>query len=250
MSNVIQFPVIAGVQISTDDQGRFNLNLLHKASGLGKHKAPNKWLENKSAQELIQELEFQTPDSGSALKVNNGGSNPGTFAHELLAISYAGWISPSFQLQVNQVFLDYRSGNLDKNPAKLSRLEILQIAMKAEEENQRLLAEVQVMKPKVEALDRISTSDGSLCVTDAAKALQMRPKDLFQWLNANNWIYRRAGNGHWIGHSDKLKQGCIEHKVSVVSRSDGSEKTTEQVRITPKGLTKLSERLSATENAA
>ena len=43
MSNNI--PVIAGVEIVNDDHGRLNLNALHKASGLGKHKAPNKWLE-------------------------------------------------------------------------------------------------------------------------------------------------------------------------------------------------------------
>ncbi|MGT3291634.1 KilA-N domain-containing protein, partial [Yersinia enterocolitica] len=34
------------------------------------------------------------------------GVNQGTFAHELLAIEYAGWISPAFRLQVNQTFLD------------------------------------------------------------------------------------------------------------------------------------------------
>lgn len=238
MNNVIQLPIIAGVQISTDDEGRFNLNLLHKASGLGKHKSPNKWLEGKQVNELIKELESQTPNSGSAINVKNGGVSPGTFAHELLAISYAGWISPSFQLQVNQVFLNFRSGS-SNNPAKLSRIEILQLAMKAEEENQKLLAQVEVMKPKVEALDRISTSDGSLCITDAAKDLQTRPKDLFAWLNQNKWIYKRAGCSHWVAYQDKIQTGRLEHKVTVVSRSDGSEKTTEQVRITPKGLAYL-----------
>ena len=39
----------------------------------------------------------------------NGGTQQGTFAHELLSISYAGWISPRYQLQVNQVFLDYKN---------------------------------------------------------------------------------------------------------------------------------------------
>lgn len=85
-------PVICGVEITTDTEGRFNLNALHKASGTGKHKAPNKWLETKQAKELIAELEdnllkkFQTPNSGSAQKVINvinGGNSPGTFAHDL-----------------------------------------------------------------------------------------------------------------------------------------------------------------------
>lgn len=53
---------------------------------------------------------------------------------------------------------------------------------------------------KEEALDRISTADGSMCVTDAAKALQMRPKDLFSWLSQNGWIYKRTGAAHYLGY--------------------------------------------------
>ncbi|ENZ1875423.1 hypothetical protein ACGGXQ_002104 [Salmonella enterica] len=32
-ANAENLPVIAGVEITTDDAGRFNLNALHKASG-------------------------------------------------------------------------------------------------------------------------------------------------------------------------------------------------------------------------
>ena len=62
---------------------------------------------------MIAELEAQQTDTGisvSLLNVLKGVKMQGTFAHELLAISYAGWISPAFQLKVNQVFLDYRTG--------------------------------------------------------------------------------------------------------------------------------------------
>ncbi|MFS1538882.1 MAG: phage antirepressor KilAC domain-containing protein [Candidatus Phlomobacter fragariae] len=43
-----------------------------------------------------------------------------------------------------------------------------------------------------------------------------------------------------MGYQDRIKQDLIEHKVTVVARNDGSKKLTEQVRITPKGLGKLS----------
>lgn len=119
-----ELPVVVGVEIPLDEYGRYNMNTLHKSSGEGKHKSPNKWLENKHTQELIAELEakllknIQTPNSGSARKVINvvnGGSNPGTYAHELIAISYAGWIRPDFQLDVNQAFIDYRAGKVEIN---------------------------------------------------------------------------------------------------------------------------------------
>lgn len=114
MSNATQFPVIAGIEIHTDEEGRFNLNALHRASGLAAHKRPNEWLRSKQVQELVSELESQNGNSRSAQKsinVVNGGTQQGTFADQLLAISYAGWISPRFQLQVNQVFLDYKKSS-------------------------------------------------------------------------------------------------------------------------------------------
>lgn len=99
--------------------------------------------------------------------------------------------------------------------------------------------QVKELLPSQEALQRIAEADGSLCITDAAKALQMRPKDLFEWLRQNGWIYRRPGSGHDLGYQSKTTSGLLEHKVTTVLRADGSEKVTEQVRVTPKGLTKL-----------
>lgn len=96
--------------------------------------------------------------------------------------------------------------------------------------------------PKVAALDRIATADGSMCVTDAAKHLQIRPLDLFRHMNTHKWIYRRpGGNRSWIAYQEYIQRGYLEHKVTTISKSDGSEKMSEQVRVTPKGITKLSE---------
>lgn len=103
--------------------------------------------------------------------------------------------------------------------------------------------QVEVMQPTVEAFDRIATADGSLCLTDTAKALQLRPKDLISWLNQKQWIYKRTGSAHYLGYQEKVQSGYLEHKVTEITRGDGSAKITEQVRVTPKGLTKLSKLL-------
>jgi len=116
--------------------------------------------------------------------------------------------------------------------------EALRLAAEAIEERDKL-------KPKAEALDRIATSDGGMCVTNAAKDLQIKPKELFSWLRAYRWIYKRAGGKNWTAYQDKLQARVLEHKVTTVERPDGSEKTVEQVLITPKGLAKLSKLLNA-----
>jgi phage antirepressor YoqD-like protein len=101
-----------------------------------------------------------------------------------------------------------------------------------------LEVQVSTLAPKAEALDRIATTGGSLCITDAAKTLQVPPRELFRYLRSNGWVYSRAG-GSEIGYQEHINAGRLEHKTTTVSRSDGSEKTVTQVRITPKGLTGL-----------
>ncbi|WP_010323031.1 KilA-N domain-containing protein [Marinobacterium stanieri] len=115
MSNVIKFPVIAGIEITTDEYGRFNLNALHRASGGEKRKGPSYWLNSEGTTALIEALERKLTDTGfpvSPISVKKGGRRQGTFVHELLAVSYAGWIGPEFQLEVNQTFIDYKTGKL------------------------------------------------------------------------------------------------------------------------------------------
>jgi phage anti-repressor protein/phage antirepressor YoqD-like protein len=96
------------------------------------------------------------------------------------------------------------------------------------------------LAPKAAAADRImTTADGTMNVTMAAKTLQVQPKALFTWLSAHRWIYRRAGGSSWVAYQDKIQQGLLQHKITTVERSDGSEKVVEQVLVTAKGLAKL-----------
>ena len=105
-----------------------------------------------------------------------------------------------------------------------------------EEKNKELTADS-------EALNRIAKADGSLCITDAAKTLQIRPKNLFTWLQRHGWIYKRIGCAHYCAYQDKLNKGLMEHKSTTVLRSDGTEKVTPQARVTPEGLEKLAKLL-------
>lgn len=106
-------PVIAGVEIATDKHGRFNLNALHRASGEGDAKRPGNWLRLDGTKALIAALKDQCSDLSTApIRTVNGGAAPGTFADELLAVDYAGWISPEFRLDVHRVFIAYRRGAL------------------------------------------------------------------------------------------------------------------------------------------
>ncbi len=97
--------------------------------------------------------------------------------------------------------------------------------------------------PKVQAFDRIATSDGSLCITDAAKTLQVQPRQLTKVLQEKHWVYRRPMGTGWLAYQDRIQAGLLEHKVTTGERGDGHEWSNTQVRITAKGLTKLAESL-------
>ena len=97
------------------------------------------------------------------------------------------------------------------------------------------------LEPKAAALDRLTDARGSLCITDAAKALDVPPRRLFAWMEATSWIYRRGDGGHWIGFQAKLDAKLIEHKGQRIEVRGRPDKWVEQVLVTPKGLARLAE---------
>lgn len=102
-----------------------------------------------------------------------------------------------------------------------------------------LEAKVAEQEPKVQAMLRLEGADGSLCITNAAKALNVRPKDLFSHLQANKWIYKRPGTSVWIGYQDKIQAGLIEMSEYLQTKPDGTETVRVQAKVTAKGLAKL-----------
>lgn len=130
------------------------------------------------------------------------------------------------------------------DPATLMNL--LTIHAEQNLESQKVIAEqaqtIESQGETVQAFDRIAKSEGSMCITDAAKTLQIPPRELFAFMKQNGWIYSRPGTS-WLGYQSKINVGYLEHKVTDVRRDDGTSKTTTQVRVTPKGLAKLSKDL-------
>lgn len=204
--NEIAAPVICGVEITTDAEGRFNLNALHKASGGEKKNGPAYWVTLDSTTQLIAELEKQT--TGITV-VKKEGRYGGTFAHELLAIEYAGWISPAFRLQVNQTFLDYRTGKLTP-PAEHSpsyqliqsqqrQIELLEELLIRERENSQLRAKLEeknnyhkpltnqdLLRERDELAERLGQSR-NYATLDAVERKMGRE---YQWHWLRNWCLR------------------------------------------------------------
>jgi phage antirepressor YoqD-like protein len=105
--------------------------------------------------------------------------------------------------------------------------------------------QLDIVQPKAQALDRITNfTNGAICVTNAAKTLQMSPKRLFEWLLVNKWIYRRdGGTSKYAAFQSKIQSGYLQHKIVEFVRSSGYVDHTEQVLVTAKGVAKLATEL-------
>lgn len=149
-------------------------------------------------------------------------------------------LSPEYTAAIVDRWQELESQQAPK-PAELSRMDILQLALDAEHGRIKAEAALAIAAPKAQALDRIAGADGSLCLRDAAKQLQVKPKHFNLWLQANKWIYKRAGCSNYIGYQDRIQSGLIEHKASIVIDGAGNERMRDQARITAKGIARLAE---------
>jgi phage antirepressor YoqD-like protein len=123
--------------------------------------------------------------------------------------------------------------------------EALQVAADQAKESQRLLGVIELQAPKVAAIQRLAAAEGAICITDAAKQLGIAPSKLFDWLQANRWIYRRGGSTRWIAMQPRIQAGYLKHKVTALKADSetGIERAAFQPLVTPKGLTRLAQAL-------
>lgn len=102
--------------------------------------------------------------------------------------------------------------------------------------------QIAVMKPQVEALHHFAVGPGethSLCVTDAAKHLKVKPSVLTVWLTSARWAYKRTEDSRLVGFQARIDSGHLTHKYLQYESKTGVTKHAPQVRITQKGIARI-----------
>ncbi|KTC60162.1 DNA-binding protein [Pseudomonas savastanoi] len=124
--------------------------------------------------------------------------------------------------------------------------EALRLAADQVEQNRVLQGVIDKQAPKVAALNRLASTAGSVCITDAAKHLGLGPLKLISWLSGNRWIYRRTSFANWSAFQPRLSAGLLEHKLVRIPNKESEElKVVEQVMVTRRGLVVLAEKIGA-----
>ena len=135
------------------------------------------------------------------------------------------------------------------DPAAAARAWADQVEARERESVRAAQLEQQVaeLAPAAAGLELIANADGTMCVTDAAKTLQMQPYKLRDVLLEMKWMYRRQGKSGYVAYQPTIHAGYLVHKVAKYQDPEtGETKSNAQVLVTRKGLAKLAKLLSET----
>lgn len=151
-------------------------------------------------------------------------------------------LSPEFTARLVDRWQELEAEQKAPAPRELTRMDLLKMAMEAEQERLLLAAKVEEMQPTVAAYDRLTDATNTVTMTDAAKQLKIKPSQLVEWMVAHKWIYKLGGAKSWMAYQDRIDSGCMMHKTTTVER-DGETSIYSQARVTAKGLATISKHI-------
>lgn len=116
-------------------------------------------------------------------------------------------------------------------------------------------ARVAELEAPAAAWNSLANADGDYTVSDAAKILARdgiatgRDK-LYAWLEQQRWIFRRGGR--WQAYQTAVNAGLLVERINPFTdpRTQEQRLAAPQIRVTPKGLERLRQRLSEQRSLA
>ncbi|WP_375652169.1 antA/AntB antirepressor family protein [Bartonella sp. LB28NMGDW] len=110
-------------------------------------------------------------------------------------------------------------------------------------ENERKDIIIEDLKPKAMALESLQRSDGLFGLTEAAKVLEMQPKQFILFLQKKGWVYRRTFGDRLLPYQDKIQKGLMDCPTITLQTASGIEKVIPCAKITAKGIGMLSQEI-------
>jgi hypothetical protein len=128
-----------GNPVSFMTEGGIMVNATEMAKPFGNTKSPKLWLRNDQAKEFIDELtKVRICTLDNLVQVNHGGTNPGTWMHEDVAMEFARWLSPRFGIWCNDRIKELLTkGQVELNPAQAVMISVEQRISNLEKKQQK-----------------------------------------------------------------------------------------------------------------
>ena len=131
-------------------------------------------------------------------------------------------------------------------PVELSRMDLIQLALAAEQENQALKDHVAVLEPKAQVMDVIADTVNTYSIRDSAKTIGVQESKLIDFMLKKHWVYRENSRHRRLcAYAQRVEQKVMINKVSQVVACHEGDKVFTQARITAYGLTRLTALVAA-----
>lgn len=118
--------IVNGVSVRVDSDGRYSLNDLHAAAVLKgeatESQRPGNFIKSAQIKRFAAELSGAT--NVASVKAVKGGLQSGVWGLELIAIRYAAWLSPKFEIRVYNTFREAVINGIG-HMCQLNRLDLL-----------------------------------------------------------------------------------------------------------------------------
>lgn len=201
----------------------------------------------RSIERLAEKGVIRNPPLANLEKINNLGLVIQVKAYvftgeqgKLDSITVVAQLCPQFTALLVQRWYELEQQIQQFNPANLSRLDILQLALEAEKENIALKQHIAVIEPKAQALEKLTHIGEDLGFRESAKVLKVNQGKLMKFLIENKWIYRDMKDKPQA-YQSILDKGYLIHVYSSPQQTVHGERVFSQVKITAKGVAKLAE---------
>ena len=131
-------------------------------------------------------------------------------------------------------------------PVELSRMELIKLALAAEQENQALKDHVAVLEPKAQVMDVIADTVNTYSIRDSAKTIGIQESKLIDFMLKKRWVFRENSRHRRLcAYAQRVEQKVMVNKVSQVIACVEGDKVYTQARITAFGLTRLTALVAA-----
>lgn len=232
-----------------NSKGVAYVNATQMSKSFGNEKRPQFWLNNQNTSVFLSEISKARNIALTELViVTKGGSNPGTWMHEDVALEFSRWLSPAFSIWCNDRIKELLTVGITTTPQALedilsnpdlligmaTQLKELRAA-NAEKEIALIQANENLNKamPKVQYYEDVIQSKTQLTSNIIAQELGVSAIKLNQMLKDRKIIYKQGKQ--WLIASSLRNKGFVDNKIHTYTNSKGEKMTDTQMRWTEKG---------------
>jgi len=212
-------------------------NVMVNATQMAKSfdKNPTHFLRNKQTLRFMTEL--QNRNSSDILTVTYGDQG-GTWMHEKLALKFAAWLSPEFELWIYDRIKELMQHGMTATSETLENMIdnpdlIIQLATKLKEERAQLKVaneKIELDAPKVNYVKKFFDADGTMSVGEMAKTFGIKPNMMFRMMRDDGYLIIRKGTDWNNPKQQYINAGYLDLKITVKNEIEYT-----QTRITPRG---------------